>query len=88
MTVFYKDPDASLDYRVDWEDWLNSDTISSVAWTVGSGLTQGTTTNTTLVATIWLSGGTAGTDYEVTCRITTASGRVNDRTFVVRVVNL
>lgn len=84
--TYYTAVHAVVQLRVGWSSWLNGDTIASVAWTVASGLTQESTTNTTTAATIWLSGGTAGTDYEVTCRITTASGRIADRSFVVRVV--
>ena len=75
-----KDANATLDYRVDWSAWLDTDTIATVAWTVPAGLTQTATTNTTTTATIWLAGGTVGTRYAVVCRITTAAGRIDDRT--------
>jgi hypothetical protein len=80
---FTKDPDAILDYSVDWTSWLGSDTISSVVWTVATGLTQVLTSNTGYVATIWLSGGTDGQSYDIICRITTAGGRTDDRTFTI-----
>ena len=51
MTVFYKDPNAKLDYRVDWSAWLNGDTVATVAWTVPTGLTKTSETNTTTAAT-------------------------------------
>lgn len=83
---YIKDPDANLDYPFDWSDWLPSgDTISSVTWVVSSGLIQGTTSNTATSATIWLSGGTSGNAYSVTCRITTSQGRIEDRTITIRV---
>lgn len=84
IEVFSKDPSARKDYIVDWEDWLNGDTISSVAWTVPSGLTTYSTSNTTLIATIWLSGGTHGTDYTVTCQITTAGNRIDQKSFKIQ----
>ena len=84
--MFYKDPNAKLDYRVDWSAWLNGDTVATVAWTVPTGLTKTSETNTTTAATVWLEGGTAGVDYRIVCRITTAAGRIADRSFVVRVV--
>lgn len=78
-----KDPDAILDYGFDWTYWLGTDTIVSVLWTVPTGLTLTTQTNSATVATVWLSGGTAGTTYDVGCRITTAAGRVDERTMRV-----
>lgn len=84
---FTKDPDATLDYEVDWSDWLGEDTISSVAWTAPAGLTQESSENTTTTATIWLSGGTAGAYYSVVCRVTTVAGRIDDRTIVIRVAD-
>ena len=80
-----KDPNSTLDYTVTWSSWLTADTISSVAWTVETGITQTAATNTTTTATIWLSGGEAGTEYTVTCRVTTAGGRIDQRSIAVRV---
>ncbi len=80
---FLKDPDAVLDYQIDWEDWLDGDTISSSSWTVADGITEVTDTNTTTTATIWLSGGTDGASYNVVNRIVTAGGRTEDRTITI-----
>jgi hypothetical protein len=33
----------------------------------------------------WVSGGTDGEDYPVTCHITTTGGRTDDRTMVIKV---
>jgi hypothetical protein len=85
--VFVKDPQAILDYVVDWTDWLSSDTISVVAWVVPAGITNPSISNTTKTATIWLSSGTAGNSYDITCRITTAGGRTDERTITVSVRN-
>ena len=81
-----KDPDAVLDYTVDWSDWLGADTITGTpTWTVGTGLTKASQTNTTTTATAWLSGGTAGSDYTVACKIVTTGGRTDERSFTVQV---
>ena len=81
------DPDALLDYSVDWSRWLVSgDTIASVSWTVPSGITNDHTSNTTSRATIWLTGGTPGKSYQITCHVVTAAGREDDRTFQITVV--
>lgn len=80
-----KDPDATLDYKVDWSSWLGTDTIASATWVVPSGLNEVTSGNTTTTATVWLSGGTLKKTYLVTSRITTAAGRINDYSFNVSV---
>lgn len=90
MPGFLKDPDAVLDYAFDWSAWLaaENDTIATVEWEVPAGITQETDpapSNTDTTATVWLSGGTDGQNYLVTCRITTAAGRVDDRTMRISV---
>lgn len=81
-----KDPNATLSYELDFTDWLGSDTLSSVAWSA-PGLTVESFTNTTTSATIWLSGGTPGRVYPVRCRVTTAGGGIDDRTFTIEVTH-
>lgn len=91
LRTYRKDPDAVLDYSVDWGSlgWLiGGDTISAVTWTVPAGITKTSQTNSTTVATAWLSGGTAGVDYDVVCHITTAGGRQDDRTLRIQVREL
>jgi len=83
--TFYKDPQAVLDYTIDWADWLETDLISTSTWTVPSGLTEGTHTNTTTTTTAWISGGTEGVVYEITNHIVTAAGREDDRSFNVKI---
>lgn len=86
-TTFTKDPDATLDYTVDWSDWLDTgETISSSSFSVPSGITKASESNTTTSATVWLSGGTKWTTYTVTNEVTTTAGRTDQRSFDVRVV--
>lgn len=77
---------------------LHGATISTVAWTVPDGITKASdNTNAVTVArvsyaastvsTIWLSGGTHGTDYTLTCKITASDGRVLSQSIVVPVRN-
>lgn len=81
-----KDPDANLDYAWDWTSWLpDGDTITSHQVTVPDGLTLGTTTLTGAIVTAWISGGTPGELYTVTCRITTSDGRTDDRSRTIKV---
>ena len=39
MDAFLKDPDAVLDYKIDWSAWLGDDTISQSAWSAEDGIT-------------------------------------------------
>jgi hypothetical protein len=82
-----KDPDEILDYAVDWTDWLTgeNDTAASANWIVPTGLTQVSTSLASGKATIRLSGGTDGSDYAVTCRLTTTGGEIADRTLRITV---
>lgn len=84
-----KDPNAALDYTIDWSDWLGADVIAASTWTVASpagGLVSTTPAYTNTAAKTWLSGGTAGQVVRVTNRITTSLGRIDDRSFNVRLV--
>jgi hypothetical protein len=90
IAKFVKDPDSELDYTVDWGTWLpTGDTISTSAWTIiPGGLTESTgmpSTNTNTTATITVTSGTAGVDYSLINRITTAGGRITDRTIRINV---
>jgi hypothetical protein len=88
MREFLKDPDAVLDYVFDWSNWLSSgEALSDAAFTVETGLTKDSESNTTASATVWLSGGTVGERYTVQCRVTTDQGRTDDRTALIRVAN-
>ena len=92
MPGFIKDPDAILDFTVDWSDKLaTGEEISSSSWVVPTGITEGSgafaSTNTTTTATIWLSGGTLGETYNVVNRIVTdsAPARTLDQTLEIKV---
>lgn len=88
-----KDPSAVLDYVFDWapltngragatSDWLASgETISSKTVTAESGITvdSSSITDSSTSVTVWLSSGTAGSNYLVTCRIVTSGGRTDER---------
>lgn len=89
-TRFKHDPDALLDYAVDWTSWLAvGEAISSVVWTVPAGLTEESSPvgwsepDPDNARTVWISGGAAGTDYTVGCKITTDVGRVDERSIVL-----
>jgi hypothetical protein len=87
-----KDPNAVLDYSIDWTDWLLAaapdDTIQihQVILQADTDLVveQSAVVGGTRV-TFWLSGGTAGTTERVVCRITTVDGRVDDRSVWLKI---
>jgi hypothetical protein len=87
-----KDPADVLDYALNWSDQLGltspADTISSATWTVPAGLTAGAQSVVGGVATTWLSGGVAVTDYTITCRIVTAGARTLERSVMLFVKEL
>lgn len=86
MTEFRKDPSAVLDYAWDWTGWLAaSETITTAVITTEIGLTKDSQSIAAGVVTAWLSGGTAGENYDVACLITTNQGRVDERTLRIRV---
>lgn len=89
-TQYEKDPQAVLDYSIDWSNFLETaETIVSSQWFNTTGITVDVTGHTNKVATIWLSGGTLGQSYELTNRITTSNSpaRVDERTIIVSIVN-
>lgn len=84
-----KDPAAALDYAIDWSDWLGADVIAASVWTVAApagGLVASLPGVSGSQARVWLSGGTAGQVVRVTNRITTGLGRIDERSFNVRLV--
>lgn len=88
QTDWTKDPQAVLDWRWDWSQWLETgETIVTSVMTVSAGLTLDSDSHTLTTATAWLSGGTAGAPYEVANRITTNQGRTDERTITIRVIN-
>jgi molybdopterin biosynthesis enzyme MoaB len=92
-----QDPDATLDYRWDYRaltngtgrtDWLEvGETIASYEVLPDAGLVveSDETVDTASAVVVWLSGGTAGADYDVTVRVTTTAGRVDDRTITLMI---
>lgn len=89
MPQIKKDPNAILDYPFDWSLWLNfvGDTIASVIWVLDASLTKVSSSFTGLTATIFVSGGVVGTTVMLTCRITTAGGRTEDRSILLKIVS-
>lgn len=72
-------------YGIDWSPFLNGDTITTSTWTLQSGITLVTESNTTSIALVTISGGTLGTTYTVKNTIVTAGGTTEVHTFYIQV---
>ena len=85
-----KDKDAVLDYIFDWTTWLDdvADSITSKTVTLGAtptGLTLDSSSIVGKTVVAWISDGTEGQTYSVTCHIVTAQGREDDRTIYIKI---
>jgi len=87
MKAFVKDPDATLDYSIDWGPWLQNDIIQTSTWIVDSGISivPASESFDDTVTTVFLTGGSANEKYNVTNRIETQGSRTDERSFLVRV---
>lgn len=82
-----KDPAANIPLHFDWSEWLeDGDTITDSVWSVPAGITAGSDSFTTTVATIWVTGGTAG-EYRFRNTVTTAAGLIDRRSVYVLVMD-
>ena len=90
MSLFLKDPGASLDWTVDWASgYLDGQTITDSQWSalpdenggiaIAATMTQPTRTAATL------TGGMPGHVYRVSNRVTLSDGRIDERTLTIRV---
>ena len=79
-----KDPDAILDYEMDWEDVMNlvtpADTIDTSSWVTDGNMTIDSNTFTSNSATVWLSAGTLNSFEKVVNTIITTGGRKHVKT--------
>ncbi len=86
LPVKVKDPDALLDYGFRWDKWLmEGDTILDSLWFAEEGITIESDDRDATKTRVWLSGGEIGKVYRVTNRIWTVGGRIDDRSFLVRI---
>ncbi len=92
--VVWCDEDGTNDGSADDSGYLQGETISSAAAQMPSGITldtentdtvtiQGTVYAANTVHNIKLSGGTDQADYEIVSRVTTSTGRVEDKTITI-----
>ncbi|NOZ43302.1 MAG: hypothetical protein GXP02_09105 [Alphaproteobacteria bacterium] len=90
---FLKDPNAVIDYAVDWSVnyLLAGELITASNWFI---LPQGAVADLSIdhvvptvagVTTVFVTGGIAGRVYQLTNRITTDQGRIDDRSLSIRI---
>lgn len=91
MSFLLKDPDAVLDYTIDWgADYLaTGELLAASEWSVDpdelGGVSIAGTDFDASTSTVKAAGGVAGRLYRLVNRITTATGRIDDRSIVIRV---
>lgn len=90
MTIFLKDPQAGIDYAVDWgQGYLQGQAITGSAWSVtpdepGGVQVTGELGNATRTA-VTLAGGEPGKVYRVANRVTLSDGRTDERSVTLRI---
>lgn len=84
---FTKDAADAAFYEIDWAADLGTDTISGAAtWGTPTGITVAPQSNPSTQKTrVKLSGGTAGTEYGITCEINTTGAQTFKRTLWIRI---
>lgn len=83
-----KDPDAVLDWRWDWSQWLaDGEQIVTSVMTASPGIVIQDQDHSLGSTTVWLAGGAAGQPYLVSNRITTNQNRTDERSITIRVTN-
>jgi hypothetical protein len=90
MTLLLKDPDAVLDYSIDWgAEYLGDDLLAESEWTVSpdelDGVSVVGSSFDATVAVVKAGGGTAGRLYRLENHVVLQSGRIDSRSIVLRV---
>ena len=90
MTLMLKDPDAVLDYVIDWgAEYLGDDLLAESEWFAAPDEPRGlAVTGSDFDATtarVKVSGGQLGHVYRLVNRVVLGSGRVDDRSITWRV---
>lgn len=90
LGTFPKQPADVQDYDIDYSEYCAgftpADTLTGTpVVTADPGITVASTTRVGNVVKVFLSGGTSGVTYKVTCRATTTGGRVKEVEIKVKV---
>lgn len=91
VAEYTHDPDADLPYEIGFLAWLAGDTLEDAVWTVSNPLLLDLHDDEVIeddsVARVWFLGKGIEGDCFVTVHVTTADGRVDDRTLYVKLRN-
>ena len=89
MSFYLKDPEARLDYAIDWTLYFDGQTIAASLWGVApveaGGLAIDEASFTTGRTAARLSGGVAGHSYSVSNLVTLSDGSRDTRSIILRV---
>jgi hypothetical protein len=87
LSTFDKQPSDTLDYNIDYSEWIEDDDApaSATVSVTGTGLEHENTEILGKVVRVWLSAGDDGTTYTVTVTTTTVFGRVRQDEFKIKV---
>jgi hypothetical protein len=88
-TLTTKDPADVVDYQITFAGrGMANDALATVTATATGVTVDSSSFVVPGVVTVWLSGGTAGTDGVLQLTCTTTGGRTIERSFAVPVANL
>lgn len=90
MTFLLKDPDAVLDYSIDWgAEYLGADQLAESEWSVvpveAGGVTVEDSMFDATTSQVKAGGGVAGRIYRLVNQVVLGSGRIDSRSIVLRV---
>jgi hypothetical protein len=91
MTLLLKDPDAVLDYAIDWgAEYLSTDDLlAESSWSVTPDESDGVVVVASAfedrMSSVQVGGGIVGRLYRLANRVVTQSGRIDERSILLRV---
>lgn len=89
MTFRLIDPDEKLDFSIDFTSWLDAgvNITGAPVWAISPvGPTLSDESNSSTIATVFVSGGTLGVVYLLSCKITTNASvaQTSERSITLR----
>lgn len=89
MPTFRKQPADVKDYTWDWTAWMpEGDSILTATVTADAGVTLGAKVIAGNLVQQFISGGTDGGVYKITCTMTTTQGRRDERDITLYVIEI